>query len=194
MPDGSRRRRCRCAAWQPRSQCRPERATDRTRCAAVTVPKSAARSPAGHPDPVDSRASGLALVQVDGRRLRFNAVIGNSAGGTVVAGHIYCAAAGHERAAARRAGERRVERAALLARGFAHDRRGHRRGDLRRSAGQVRQQLHRMTRRNERSAASSAGARERTRRCSSAAPRHPSDPNRRSSSPTATGRDAAPGR
>jgi CHRD domain len=72
-------------------------ATDQTatNCAAFAVlkPGNEVRPP-DTTDPVESRAAGVALVRIDGTKLRFSVVIGNPARETFVAGHIHTGAAG----------------------------------------------------------------------------------------------------
>lgn len=75
----------------------PAEATDTsaTRCAAAAVltPGNEVRPPDTN-DRVDSHAAGLALVHIDGTKLRFSVVIVNRFRETFVAGHIHSGAVG----------------------------------------------------------------------------------------------------
>jgi hypothetical protein len=65
-----------------------------TKCTAFAVLKPGNEVRTSPADPVESRASGLALVRVDGTRLAFSVVIANPARETFVAGHIHQGVAG----------------------------------------------------------------------------------------------------
>jgi CHRD domain len=69
--------------------------TASTRCTAFAVlkPGNEVRPP-GTTDPVDSRATGAALVHINGTRLSFTVAIANPARETFTAGHIHVGAAG----------------------------------------------------------------------------------------------------
>jgi hypothetical protein len=69
--------------------------TATTRCTAYAVlkPSNEVRPP-DTTDPVDSRATGAALVHIDGTRLSFTVAIANPARETFTAGHIHTGAQG----------------------------------------------------------------------------------------------------